>query len=57
MSRKYKPIVIETVHYGYVGSNDQYNAFLRSIIKDYISDSKLLPEDYNSEETINRKSA
>jgi hypothetical protein len=57
MSRKSKPDVIETVHYGYVGSDDQYNTFLKSIIKDYISYNNLLPDDYNGEKTINKKSA
>jgi hypothetical protein len=57
MSRKSMPVVIETVHYGYVGSDDQYNTFLKSIIKDYISDNNLLPDDYNSEKINNKISA
>lgn len=57
MSRKSMPIVIESVHYGYVGTNEQYNTFLKNIIKDYISDDNMLPDDYDSENIIDKKSA
>ena len=52
MARKAEPIIIESVEYDYVGTDNQFKDFLRNIIKDYLSEDKLQPE-----EEILKKSA
>ncbi len=44
MARKSEPIIIESVEYEYIGTDKQFKVFLRSIIKDYLSEDKLQPE-------------
>ena len=39
-----KKIKISSVHFKYVGTDEQYNAFIKSVIKDYITDDSLLPD-------------
>lgn len=51
MSKKSEPIIIESVFYNYTGTDEQFNTFLKSVIKDYISENHLLPDD----EKINNK--
>ena len=45
MARKPEPIIIESVEFDYVGTDNQFKDFLRNIIKDYLSEDKLEPED------------
>ena len=52
MARKAEPIIIESVEYDYVGTDNQFKDFLRNIIKDYLTEDKLQPE-----EEILKKSA
>ena len=33
-----KKTKISSVHFKYVGTDEQYNAFIKSVIKDYITD-------------------
>ena len=39
-----KKTKISSVHFKYVGTDEQYNAFIKSVIKDYITDDSLLPD-------------
>lgn len=54
MSRKSEPAIIESVFYNYTGTDEQFNTFLKSVIKDYVSEYNLLPDDEN---IIDKKSA
>ena len=45
MARKREPIIIDSIFFYYVGTEDQFNLFLKSVIKDYISEDKMLPDD------------
>lgn len=51
-----KKTKISSVHFKYVGTDEQYNAFIKSVIKDYITDDSLLP-DAEEEIIIAKKSA
>ena len=53
MSKKSEPVIIESVFYNYTGT-EQFNTFLKSVIKDYVSENNLLPDDEN---IIDKKSA
>ena len=44
VARKSEPIIIESVEYEYIGTDKQFKVFLRSIIKDYLSEDKLQPD-------------
>ena len=46
MGRKAEPIYIESVEFEYIGTDAQFNLFLKSIIKDYITENHLLPDKY-----------
>lgn len=35
MARKENPIIVESVEFDYVGTDEQFNTFLKSVIKDY----------------------
>ena len=52
MARKAEPSIIESVEYDYVGTDNQFKDFLKNIIKDYLLEDKLQPE-----EEILKKSA
>lgn len=54
MARKENPIIVESVEFDYVGTDGQFNTFLKSIIKDYLTENNLLPDDYDDK--INSKS-
>ena len=54
MSRKAEPVIIESVFYNYTGTDEQFNTFLKSVVKDYISENTLLPDNEN---IIDEKSA
>ena len=54
MGRKIEVPIIETVEFYYNGSDKQFNLFLKNIIKDYISEDNLLPDDV---EKVSEKSA
>ena len=45
MARKPEPIIIESVEFDYVGTDEQFNTFLKSVVKDYISENNLLPDE------------
>ena len=49
MARKENPIIVESVEFDYVGTDEQFNTFLKSIIKDYLTENNLLPDDYDDE--------
>ena len=51
-----KKTKISSVHFKYVGTDEQYNAFIKSVIKDYITDDSLLP-DADEEIIVAKKSA
>lgn len=52
MARKAEPIIISTVEFDYVGTGEQFNTFLKSVVKDYISENNLLPdEDFSLEKS------
>ena len=52
MARKAEPIIISTVEFDYVGTDEQFNTFLKSVVKDYISENDLLPdEDFSLEKS------
>ena len=53
MARKENPIIVESVEFDYVGTEGQFNTFLKSIIKDYLTENNLLPDDYDDK--INSK--
>ena len=55
MSTK-KKTKISSVHFKYVGTYEQYNAFIKSVVKDYITDDRLLP-DTEEEIIVVQKSA
>ena len=56
MGRKSEPIYIESVEFDYIGTDAQFNAFLKSIIKDYITGNNLLPDE-NEDKIKLKKSA
>ena len=41
--RKQKPIKIASVRYNYVGTDENFNLFLRNVIKDYLHDDSTTP--------------
>ena len=47
MARKESPIIVDSVEFDYVGTDEQFNTFLKSIIKDYLTENNLLPDDYD----------
>ena len=47
MARKENPIIVESVEFDYLGTDEQFNTFLKSIIKDYLTENHLLPDDYD----------
>lgn len=47
MARKPEPVIIESVEFNYVGTDEQFKDFLRSVIKDYLSENRLAPEENN----------
>ena len=40
-----KQTKISSVHFKYVGTDEQFNEFIRSIIKDYIVEDNMLPDE------------
>ena len=38
MARKKEPIIIDSIFFNYVGTDEQFNVFLKNVIKDYISE-------------------
>ena len=40
---------IESVSFVYVGTDNQFNNFLKSVIHDYVTDDKTLPELENAD--------
>ena len=51
-----KKTKISSVHFKYVGTDEQFNAFIKSVVKDYITDDSLLP-DTEEEIVVVKKSA
>jgi hypothetical protein len=44
MSRYNERSIIESVEFEYVGTTEQFNTFLKNIIKDYISENNMFPD-------------
>lgn len=49
--RKSERVYIETVEFVYKGTDNQFMDFLKNIIKDYLSEDKLQPEENNSKKS------
>lgn len=49
MGRKETKSIIETVEFVYVGSDKQFNNFMKAVIRDYVSDDKIIPESKQKE--------
>ena len=47
--KKNNSLPIERVTFEYVGTDKQFNEFLRSVIRDYVTDDKTLPEQENAD--------
>ena len=47
--KKNNSLPIESVTFEYVGTDKQFNEFLRSVIRDYVSDDKTLPPQEQSD--------
>lgn len=43
--RKQKPIRIASVRYNYIGTNDDFNRFLRNVVMDYLQVDGVVAED------------
>lgn len=54
MGRKPEPIYIESVEFDYIGTDAQFNTFLKSIIKDYITGNNLLPDENENKINLNK---
>lgn len=54
MGRKSEPIIIESVEFDYIGTDAQFNTFLKSIIKDYITGNNLLPDENENKINLNK---
>ena len=51
-----KKTKIQSVHEKYIGPDEQFNAFIKSVVKDYITEDSLLP-DQEEEIPVVKKSA
>ena len=38
---------IRSVEFVYIGTDDQFRTFLKSIITDYLSENRLIPDEYS----------
>ena len=47
--KKNNSLPIERVTFEYVGTDKQFNEFLRSVIRDYVTDDKTLPQQENTD--------
>ena len=47
--KKNNSLPIESVTFEYVGTDKQFNEFLRSVIRDYVTDDRTLPEQDNTD--------
>ena len=47
--KKNNSLPIERVTFEYVGTDKQFNEFLRSVIRDYVTDDRTLPEQENTD--------
>ena len=47
---------MHVLHYNYVGTDEQFNTFIKSVVKDYITEDSLLP-DQEEEIPVVKKSA
>ena len=45
MARKPKMPIIELVEFYYSGSDKQFNEFLKAVVREYVVDDKLIPDD------------
>lgn len=41
--RKAKPIRIASVRYNYIGTDDDFNRFLRNVVMDYLQEDDISP--------------
>lgn len=46
--RKARPIKIASVRYNYVGTDDDYNRFLRNVVMDYLHEDVIAPFEDNA---------
>lgn len=44
MGRKESKPVIETVEFVYIGSDKQFNDFMKAVIRDYVLEDKIIPD-------------
>lgn len=54
MAKENKP-KIDSVSYIYAGTNKEFDSFLKSVIKDYISDDKTVPDKKQEKQNVGRK--
>ena len=53
--KKEKKTMIECVDFAYVGTDQQFNDFLKSVIRDYVSEDKIQPgAEPNAPDDINQ---
>ncbi len=43
---------IRTVEFVYIGTDNQFRAFLKSVITDYLSENRLTPDEYSIDEEM-----
>ena len=57
MARKAEPIIIESVEYDYVGTEEQFRSFIKNIVRDYLVENNLFPDIISKEKIIMKTSA
>lgn len=45
---------IRSVEFVYIGTDTQFSAFLKSVITDYLSENRLIPEEYSIDKELKR---
>ncbi len=57
MKNTEKKTKINSVHYCYIGTDAQFESFVKSVVKDYITDNSLLPDEPQKLKIPDKKSA
>ena len=57
MGRKKEIPVIESVEYDYVGTEEQFRSFIKSIVRDYLVENNLLPDNISDKKIDIKTSA
>lgn len=52
MSRKIEQPIVNTVEFYYDGTDKEFNLFLKNVVKEYISEDKLLPDAHETNSEI-----